>query len=271
MNAKPQPSTDLFARILHLYNDGLSITEQRVADHLLNNKNECISASVQSLSDGSGVSQATVVRFARRLGYSGFLDLKRALLKETSSSLNTKTRLKFSEPLAEKNVLHQVMENELANFSTALEQFEEKSFQRFSQILLKSTFVYTWGSGVCASLSRMFSYQLTNLGKRSIALQDSNVSFDRQLRLGKAAEECLVVFSFPPYAHPAAELVHEAKTLELPVLLITDKKNTPISSGVQALLVAPSQSVIPLNSVTTCSVVLTALLTSLKGDFEYGR
>ena len=55
-------------------------SEQKVADYLLGGDLQAASLSLESLAAGADVSQPTVIRFARALGFQGFRELKMALL-----------------------------------------------------------------------------------------------------------------------------------------------------------------------------------------------
>lgn len=61
---------------LHSAVDGLSPAEQRLAAYILDHPEEILYMSVHQLSEGSGVSVGTVVRFCQDFGYAGFAEFK---------------------------------------------------------------------------------------------------------------------------------------------------------------------------------------------------
>ncbi|SHE25218.1 MurR/RpiR family transcriptional regulator [Actinomyces glycerinitolerans] len=64
--------------------DGFSATEEALAAQILTDPRAALSATTASLARAAGVSQASVVRFARALGYSGLPELRLALAQELS-------------------------------------------------------------------------------------------------------------------------------------------------------------------------------------------
>ena len=66
--------------------DSLSPAERRVADHVLNNPRSVLSDAIASIAQLSEVSQPTVIRFCRSLGFQGLTDFK---LKLGSGLLGT--------------------------------------------------------------------------------------------------------------------------------------------------------------------------------------
>ncbi|MDD3439757.1 MAG: MurR/RpiR family transcriptional regulator, partial [Clostridiaceae bacterium] len=65
----------------------LSNTEQRIADLILNEWKHIIDMPVAQIAEEAGVSQATVVRFCRSIGFNGVPELKLYLKREQLSPL----------------------------------------------------------------------------------------------------------------------------------------------------------------------------------------
>jgi RpiR family carbohydrate utilization transcriptional regulator len=60
----------------------LGAAERRVADYILNNPDKIVYQSITELSEAADASEATVVRFCRRLGHKGFQGLKIAMAQD---------------------------------------------------------------------------------------------------------------------------------------------------------------------------------------------
>ncbi|RKX75439.1 MAG: MurR/RpiR family transcriptional regulator [Spirochaetes bacterium] len=71
---------DFFVRIKTNY-QSLSPSEKKVGDFVLKNAHEVMSMTMADLAASCGVSDATTLRFSRRLGYRGWLELKVALIR----------------------------------------------------------------------------------------------------------------------------------------------------------------------------------------------
>ena len=71
--------------------DKLGVSEKKVADYILANPSLLISLSISELADLSGSSEATITRFSRHLGFSGFQQLKISLVNDkTNRNVNEK-------------------------------------------------------------------------------------------------------------------------------------------------------------------------------------
>ena len=59
--------------------DDLSAKEKQIADFILEHPRESVNPSIEELAERIGISESTMVRFARKLGYSGYQRFRIAL------------------------------------------------------------------------------------------------------------------------------------------------------------------------------------------------
>lgn len=78
----------------------LSAQQRRAADYLLANHRLAFALSVHELAGAAEVSQATLVRFAREIGYAGYQELRAALMAEAKQGqgLAPEDRFAFEPP-----------------------------------------------------------------------------------------------------------------------------------------------------------------------------
>ena len=69
-------------RLIEKHYEKLSKTERRVADYVRLHPDKTIISSLQAVSEKCSVSDASVLRFCRSLGFSGYQDFKAALVPE---------------------------------------------------------------------------------------------------------------------------------------------------------------------------------------------
>lgn len=71
---------------INILYDKMGKTEKRIADWILANPGKILPLSIVDLADRCSCSEATIVRFAQRLGFSGYQELKISLAQETNST-----------------------------------------------------------------------------------------------------------------------------------------------------------------------------------------
>ena len=92
---------------------GLSKSERRVADVILNEPHAAIRLSIAKMAEQAEVSQPTVNRFSRRVGCIGYPDLKLKLAQQLASSDGYKIR-EISEDLTGESIFARMLESHLA-------------------------------------------------------------------------------------------------------------------------------------------------------------
>lgn len=71
----------------------LRTSERKVADYILKHLEEVREMSMEKLAKNSGVSQPTVVRMAKALGFQGYKDLRYALVEAFAQSESAKEEI----------------------------------------------------------------------------------------------------------------------------------------------------------------------------------
>ncbi len=66
--------------------DSVKIAERRLADYILDNSEYVTSLTMEELATRSSSSYATIYRFVKKLGYSGFKDFKSSLIHSVAKN-----------------------------------------------------------------------------------------------------------------------------------------------------------------------------------------
>ena len=257
------PKIEIFSKILEKYDKNFTDSEKNIADYILRNPNESITFSVHSLAEVTHTSKATVVRFARTLGYSGFLEFKADLLKRASKELAFSMASLKNWESKKGSVAFLVGEAESANIRETVTNIDEIILKKFVNAMENAKIIYTLGSGSSSILCKIASYQLNLVGKRSIALPESVTSFEEQLALAPPQEDLLWLFSFPPYSSRTLEVARWARQRHLPVVAITDRPQSPVAQFAVATLFASNNNILPMNSIASSVVLITTLQAQL--------
>ena len=237
--------------------------QQRAADYLLSNQRTAFAMSVQELARATSVSEATLVRFARRLGFEGYLELRAALVDEAKRDLLPEDRFAFEEPSVEPTgTVAKVARQEVENINRTTEQIEPKQLRQFVTTLRRAEIVAAIGLGVSAVLARFAAYSLFQVGVRSeVLLRDVLTVAEQVDRLPKRA--AVLAFSFPPYSKDTALALARAKERRLAVLLVTDGPQSPVVPLATARLYARTDNILYTNSISGPVVLINALATEL--------
>ncbi len=120
--------------------------DAKLAAYIRQNPNELIYRSVAEVALESGVSEATVVRFARKLGLLGFQDLKLHLSREVISPIRS-IHEEISTNDTHGDILHKVFGSHVAALNDTLQVLDPKSVTQAVEAICKAHHVFFIGVG----------------------------------------------------------------------------------------------------------------------------
>ncbi len=253
-----------FRELLRRRYGDLPPQQELVGHYLLEHLHEVPFLSVPELAQKSGASEATVVRFAQRLGYSGFSGLKMDLLDALRQKVTSRVEASPARPPAGGDVesLRAVERQEVQNIHRTFEQLDREAFRRVAAGLFKADHVYAFGLGISSFFAEVLSYLLAELGLRSTTLSTRFSSPLEQL-VPLRPTDLVVVFSFPPYSRASLQVLERAGELGVPTVAICDREGAPAANLARHVLSAKSDNLLFTNSFAAVAVLLNALVTEI--------
>lgn len=178
---------------------GMSSTEEALAATLLEQPEGVLSATAASLARQAGVSQASVVRFARSLGYRGLPDLRLALARDLSRSSLEHERAGVAqgqidagdslEDLAAKIAFH-----EARSIEQTVAGLDLEALDRLAARVAGRSPVTTLGVGASGLVAQDLSQKLQRIGVPCQFSADTHVQLVHAALLGEG--DTAIGFSF---------------------------------------------------------------------------
>lgn len=242
--------------------NSLPKNHRKIADYFINNFDKIPFLNVQELSEKTGASVASIVRFSQRAGYKGFSDLRESITDSLQKGMHNGEIF----PLLEKrkiddDLLTEVANLDIKNINDTLNLIERKSFNYVIERISSAERVLTGGLGISYLLAEILAYQLTQVGINSSVLIHTHTLFHEQV-LFLNPKDLLVLFSFPPYSKETLDLARFAKERRIDVIAITNKPASPITFYTKANLIVESRNMLFTNSFAAISVLINAIATS---------
>lgn len=266
--ATQSSATDLRRQVLAV-GERLSRQQRVVAEYLLANSQEVPFLSVPELAERTGTSEATVVRLCQRLGYSGYAEMKMALVDSVRADMQSASRAGRETPALDigKDSLAAMARLEQLNIQRTLEQVDRETFRDVASLLYKADHVFTFGLGISAYLADFASYLLTEHGLRSTCLATRFTSPREQLVFLRPSDVVLA-FSFPPYSSQTLEVLEEAGERGSPTVVVTDRATAPAASLATQTLLASSHGMTFTNATASVDVLLNALVVEIASHHQ---
>src|SRR5699024_11393485 len=119
----------------------MSKSQHKIADYILDNKHSAAFLTGAKLALAVGVSEATIVRFANFIGFSGYNDLQKNLAHSVEKQLNTVDRIKMSRSVhseSERSIFD-VFECDIQNIKVTMINLNHTDLQHATKTIITST------------------------------------------------------------------------------------------------------------------------------------
>lgn len=200
--------------------------EKRVADVVLGNPESVVGMSIGKLALEAGVSDPTIMRFARSLGFEGFKDFKIKLAQELASN-NHYVHREVKAGDDAKTYIKRVGQYTIGSLSELINQLDENNIQKIVNSLSVAKKIEFWGFGASAAVAHDAYHKFFRLGIPCISSSDSHM----QAMGASVMDEYSVVvaISHTGRSKDLIENVKFAKDSGATIIAITSK-NSPLEN-----------------------------------------
>ncbi len=237
-------------------------SQRRIASYLLASYDEAAFLSAADLAERLNVSEATIVRFAKAIGYAGFPELRRCLQELFRAKASPASRLqrKLSELASSQGpILTKVLDMEVQYLTEASHSIEPADFDRAVEILLSGRRVFVFGSGPSGILADLAELRLRRFGILAIAMTESGRHLLEKLQLLQPGD--VVLAAGFHYVRPElVTVLDHARATDCRSILLTDTLEPALRSQADVILAARRGPVSTFHSLTVPMSILNALI-----------
>lgn len=239
-------STSGLAKLRGKY-DSLSNSEKRVADFIINQNGLVHSFTLADIANKSKVSEATVVRFFRSLGYERLFDLKVDFLQlEESSAKYIHSDIKPDD--SQEAIVAKLFHGSMQALGDTLAVMDFQGFEKAVQLLKEARNILIIGIGSSWWVCQELNQRLLRLGLQCQAQVDCYTQLAQAALLSE--KDLLFVVSQTGEPESLIRVVNEAIVSNCPIITITGNENSPIGQLSDIVLLSISNEM-PLEIVSS--------------------
>lgn len=218
--------------------DRIAPAQQRVARFIRENREEVLIASASALAAKAGTSDATVVRTAKALGFSGMDELRRALAAELRDNLSPATRL--ARTLSDvgddlEAAFHVTLDIHQKALESLRRDITPGHFRTAAQYIVDARRVFIFGIGPSSAMADYFTIQLGRFGIEALSLTQTGLLLaDGLQRLREG--DLLMIFAYSRVYRELAALLDQADRRGVTSILFTDTLGSKLRDRVDVVL-----------------------------------
>jgi DNA-binding MurR/RpiR family transcriptional regulator len=241
----------------------MSRAERKVAEYLRTHSHDAIFATAEQIAAAAGTSDATVVRTARTLGYSGLLELRHSLTQQvvaaTSLVLPPDER---GDGAAPASMLERVFAEATQRLAETLRRVPEEAFAAAVDALDGAREVLAFGVGPSEMVARYLALKLCRIGRRARATGATGFRLADDL-LGLGAGDVVVLYSPSRMIAEIGIVLDHARSVGAGSVLVTDSLGPVFADRVDVVLPSVHVSRAITGETLTSQVLTDALLLGL--------
>jgi DNA-binding MurR/RpiR family transcriptional regulator len=243
----------------------LTLSQKRIAELIVEDPEFVAFATVEKLASRLGVSPSTIVRFAYRVGLSGYPDLQQRIRDIVRTQMRPSPNGDGSKSsdaghLGE-GTIAKSLTHDAENLRATIARISINDLEHAVAILLKARWIYVAGGFASEALAKYVTVQLSRMSGRVSALGgDVNAA---PMLLDITKDDALLAFSFPPYAARTLQTVSAAKERGASIIAITDTPVAPVAQQVDVVLATNVSGIGLQNSLIAPMAVANALMNAL--------
>ena len=256
-----------FDQIIAEYFQRLTKSEEQIANYIRRNQEESAFLSAAELAERLSLSEATIVRFARTIGFDNYPAMRRVLQenfrKRVTHSSRLQTRL---EDLREGgDTLERMIASEIDYLSQALETVDRQAFLEAINLLKSHRRIFVFGVGPSISLVDLMEIRLRRTGWDVIPLTTTGREMLEPL-LSMNEKDLLFSICFFDVT-PSLELVlNYANEQNCKIIMLTDTLGSIVGEKADVVLAARRGPVSGFHSLVVPMTIINTLMLALAQD-----
>jgi DNA-binding MurR/RpiR family transcriptional regulator len=256
-----------FGQIISENYKNLTKSEKQIADYLRRNQEESAFLSAGELADRLDLSEATLVRFARSLGFDSYPAMREVLQENFRRRVTHSARLRSRlDDLRESgDIFERLVVSEMDYMTQSLESLDRDAFHQAVKLMEERKKIYIFGLGPSVSLVELMRIRLERFGHQVVTLTTTGREFLEPL-LSLTEHDLLFVICFFDVTPPLELVLDYAGDTRCPVIMLTDTLGSIIGDKATVVLSAKRGPVSGFHSLVVPMTIINSLLLAMGGE-----
>lgn len=239
----------VLSRIRQMLPD-MSLNYRNIASYILDHDQNVAFASIYTTSAAIGVSNTSLVRFAKSLGFKGYQSFKKDLQNEIRRQFNPYDKIALSklDLLPEEKRLQELFQNEYNNLHSTLSHMRLQDSETILQGIKGARKIFISAFGSTRHIARVFEASLLNSTNKDVVVITGAISdYSPQLK-SFSHDDVMFIMSFHSYSPEVKHVASVVKKAGGSLYLFTDSASCPVYSFADVVITCTTNSLLYSNS-----------------------
>lgn len=254
-----------------LKNERLTKVSRKIAAFVLDNMDEACFMTSTEIADRLGVSETSVIRFSRALGFTGFMDFQKNLRKNYSEKIASisssvtvpaERLLKSMSESDSEDFIHIHFHNSIHDINSVVQKNTTAVFNEAADIIMNSHRKYIISSRANAGVG---SYMYLLLKHMLNDVYSTNHESLNMIDILSDADkgDCVIAFSFPRYSNLDLSALEMVSERGVSIIVFTDKPSAALAHYASVVILADVDTNVFFNSYVGVQFAMETLCAAL--------
>lgn len=235
------------------FSSSSTVNNAKIARYIINNLTHVIFMTSTEIANHAGVSQPTVIRFAKLMGYKSFTEFMKDL-QELPHVFSEQPDAQLDD------VAQSIINREHESIKNLQRYYSESKTNEVAQTLFSKKTVHIFGVRTAEILANYFYFYFRKVHSDVILHRQANMElYERMLTFDKE-NSILLIFAYPRYSKQVLDLLHLVKKEGIPYIVFADSYALQKAGICEVHLVAPVVYTDVYDSISATFCLLNILL-----------
>lgn len=263
---------DIVQKTRELY-PTLTKKQKTIADCLLESPEDMCYITLAQLSQRTGATELTLLRFCKKLGFDSFLELKNAFREHTQEMVRTLSSTDYFipdptivNPEGKAELLRQICREEAEACQEFFSSLDPLSIISCAEEIRRGKRIFLCAHDISRVLALFLEARLKLLYFQAQFVDLTSLSQTQDMLQQVGPEDVVIFITFPKYYYPLASIAKNAASRGAVILTVTDSVSSPSTQYSRRLLLCRTATKVFYNSLTLPMALLNLLLSYLVID-----
>lgn len=207
----------------------LTKTEKKILEYIIKNPKNIITQSALEIGKNLNISDASVLRFSKTLGFNKFSDLKNYITSTLNSiSPNERIVKNWNNFDSENDIANKIINADISNIKNFLSNINFNLLNQATTLLQNSRKIYFLGLGSSKGISQFMFWYMRRLGFDTECINEGGLGLYETLTHVKN-NDTIFIFSFPRILEDEIKILKLAKEKHANIISVTNNDFSEIS------------------------------------------
>ncbi len=248
---------DISKRIRNVYHD-LSKGHKRIANIVLREPSKAKEYSSLRLANTAGVSESTVIRFIKTVGYESFVEFRQAIVDEIQSRMEQPEKIvTATKGVMRADLWKKTLAMDIGNVKYTIDHLDTRAFEDTVDLSIRSKRKYIIAFGNDLLPAKMLYDNFVTIFENVTLLSSSDNYFAHLLSLTRGDQ--VVIFSISDKSKELLGLTKYVKSKKSSIVLIANHPSSPLAEYADHLIAARSETPSFVESYAAAFGIINAL------------